>query len=216
MRLLPLILAAHPSAWSMAAARIGQEASFSILDRDGGSCRFCGQRAAVFHEVVFVNGDRTNLDPGNIATSCLICSAGWHLHQPEAEQEALPIWLPEMSQRALNVLVRGLHVTRMRHGAHPAAEAASPAECPEARRASFCFNQLAARRELLVERAGLASVLDLSALFLRLDPADGRCPEPLAYGLRLLHRGRHLIDGADVYSDLLAKECEQRPSSAAA
>jgi intracellular multiplication protein IcmJ len=216
MRLLPLLLAAHPSAWSMAAAGIGQEASFSILDRDGSKCRFCGQRSSVFHEVVFVNGDRANSDPGNLATCCLICAAGWRLHRPEAEREALPIWLPEMSQRALNVLMRGLHITRLRHSAHPAPEAASPAEHPEARRASFCFSQLAARGALLVERAGIASVLDLPALFLRLDPAGGRCPEPLAYGMRLLHRGRHFVDGADVYSRLLAKECEQHPSSAAA
>ena len=217
MRLLPLILSVHPSVWSMEVAAIGQGAASSIFRRDRNRCRFCGQSASALREIVCVDGDRTNVAvAGNLATACIVCAAAWGLHRPSAALEVLPVWLPEMSQRALNVLVRGLHVARLRCGVSAAPENAAGTEDPGARRPSECFARLAKRADVLRERTGVSLVADLPDLFLRADPDQGRCPEGLLHGLRLLHRGRHFVGGTDVYPKLLAMECGARVAERAA
>ena len=88
MRLQPLVLSVRES------GRTGGGAQ--------SSCPFCGVR--------FAEGQEPFLCPdGSADFSCAPCHLVRHLERDTIAEEAVLIWLPEMTQAALNALAHGAH-----------------------------------------------------------------------------------------------------------
>ena len=113
MRLLPLPLSAR--VWFQ---RPGEHNAV----HGGGSrssCRFCGLEAASWQERYHLNGDPSEETPENVVSSCVLCHLTQDLLHPEIDLEATLIWLPELTQGALNALARGIHLILVQHGKPP-------------------------------------------------------------------------------------------------
>ncbi|MDJ0390691.1 hypothetical protein QMO56_21480 [Roseomonas sp. E05] len=199
MRLLPLLLSAHPSAWT---ADAGPE------ERQGpsvtGCCRFCGFDAGDRREPFHRNGDHTDPSPDNVVAACPLCHLSQHPDRPQIDAEAVLIWLPEISQAGLNCLVRGIHSVLHRHG-EPATAARTPrGAAPELVAAFRTFRALRERSSTALDRLGTTSFADLGAALLHLRPATYARRAELLAGLRLLPLGQLFRDGRDVYPEMLA------------
>ena len=67
-----------------------------------GSCPFCGVRLEEDREpFLCVDGSKES--------SCVPCSLVRHLERETIAEEAVLIWLPDLSQAALNALANGVH-----------------------------------------------------------------------------------------------------------
>jgi intracellular multiplication protein IcmJ len=116
LQMLPLVLSVKAKNWRMndpnsAAA----DAEFSnvrkkALDRDDKTCRFCGFKAQQWQEVHHLNDDHSDNRPDNLVTACSFCHMCQHIGLAGRNDEAVLVWLPEMSQIRLNHLVRTLLV----------------------------------------------------------------------------------------------------------
>lgn len=182
--LLPLGFVATPATWTAADA---------ILAEEAGACRFCGDNQPVAPASV-----ESKAGP---ATACLHCRALHRLGRPTAAQEGMLIWAPEISQAALNWMVRAVHRVFRAHGESPCLDSRPRSDTKRLRCAWRTYQAWAALAPYAERAVGTTSPHLLGAALL-----DARRPAPA--GLRLLHRGRHFVAGRDVYPDLLdaAKE----------
>lgn len=198
MRLLPLVLSAHPSAWNADAGGLQRERTVS----PDSSCQFCGFRAPGWQEPFHLNGDHDDT-PGNLAVACVLCSLTQHLGRPTIDAEATLIWLPEMSQAALNAIARRIHRGLQAQGEPPHMGRRPQSDTPELRALYCAFMALQERGIALQSRLGTTSPRALGAALLGLDPAAYERRASLLGGTRLLPRGRLYRDGEDVYPQLL-------------
>lgn len=203
MRRLPLALAAHPSSWRLDRPGAEGEAAAGVFARDRHTCRFCGLCAVGRQEVFHLDGDHDDEAADNLATACPLCHDCQHLGREGIEQDHALAWLPEVSQAALNHLVRAVHVALHAHG-EPAHMAERPVRDNAVLRAAYAtYRALAGRIDTARRRIGTASPREFGAALLGLPPAAAARRAELVGGLRLLSRGRLHRDGADVYPDLL-------------
>jgi hypothetical protein len=98
------------------------------------------------------------------------------------------VWLPEMSQAALNVLACRIHIVLHRHDEPPHMERRPQIDTPAIRGAWCALTSLQART---------------AAALLRLSPSAYARRGALLAGVRLLPRGRYFRDGEDIYPQLL-------------
>ena len=214
MARLPLLLSAHPSAWS----------ADSGSDRRGagpssGTCRFCGQETAEWQEAFHLNDDHTDDNATNVVVSCPLCHLAQHLGRPEIEREAVLVWLPEMAQSALNLLVRETHLRCLRAGVAPRAamqSTVSPGPAA-ARDAHAALGALRERAQAADTRLGTTSPRQLGLALLEMSPSDYARRGELLGGIRMLPLGQVFQDGRDVYPDMLqawAKAAEMNRSTA--
>lgn len=201
MRLLPLVPTAHASAWETdgaSGARHG-DAPFGQTP-----CRFCGLAAAGWQELFHVNGDHRDESAGNVVVACALCHLVQHLNRLRIEEEAVLIWLPELTQAELNAVVRQVHLVYQAHGEPPSMDR-RPAVGTAALRAAYrSYQGLAERVAGAAERLGTTSPRDLGIALLCLPKAAQDRRRELLGGLRLLGRGRLFRDGHDIYPDLLS------------
>ncbi len=200
MARLPLRLSAHPSAWSADSGSGRREAGPS-----SDTCRFCGQETAGWQEAFHLNDDHTDDTPTNVVVSCPLCHLAQHLGRPEIEQEAVLIWLPEMAQSALNLLVREIHLRCLRAGVLPRAamEASLSAGTVAVRDAHAALGALRERAQAADARLGTTSPRQLGLALLEMSPSDYARRGELLGGTRLLPLGQVFRDGRDVYPDML-------------
>ncbi len=163
------------------------------------SCPFCGVRLA--------EGQGPFLCPdGSADFSCAPCHLVRHLERETIAEEAVLIWLPEMTQAALNALAHGAHKRLSRAGAlHLAANAFALAREQGPDGALEAIRALEARRAEAEARLGTASPRLLGAALLRMKPKTYEDRARLLGGLRLLSRGRFFVDGEDIYPQLIAE-----------
>jgi len=177
MRLLPLAPSILSSPWS---------------ERPG-PCQFCGFNG--------LTGFAAQEDTQEVA--CTLCQSAWRLDADTAIQEIALIWLPSISQAALNCLVRAIHLTFHRHG-EPSHMACKPSsDTPQLRAAYRAYKSLAMRMEHVENTLGLVSPKDLAAALMGLSTSDYERRASLLGGLRLLHRGRYFQGGLDIYPKIL-------------
>lgn len=202
--LLPLIPSVHPSAF-FADGIVGERraACEAVLSRDRHICRFCGLPAGSWRDVFHLNDDHEDWSDSNLAASCPLCHGVQHIGDISAHQVMRVIWLPEMSQSLLNVTVRGIHQILHLEDVPPTLGKRPIVETDDLKCAWRAY-------AALDRRAGAArSVIDtdrprdLAAALRAMSHADYARRAALLGGLRLLHRGRSLIDGQDTYPDQL-------------
>ena len=200
MARLPLLLSAHSSAWSAGSGSGRRKAGPS-----SGTCRFCGQGTAEWQEAFHLNDDHTDDNPTNLVISCPLCHLAQHLGRPEIEREAVLIWLPEMAQTALNLLVREMHLQCLRAGVAPRAamEPTASAGAAVAKDARAALDALRERADAADTRLGTTSPRRLGLALLEMSPDDYARRGELLGGTRLLPLGQVFLDGRDVYPDML-------------
>lgn len=185
-----LVLSAQRPAWSTGSGLNRGEVGSS--DR---ACQFCGLSAAGWQEPLVVN-----------APCCPLCSLSLHLERGTIDREATLIWLPEMAQGALNILLRNLHLT-LRAGGHPSGpsqvSSAGPAS-EQARSARIAYETLAARGDAAGIRLGTNLPSQLGAALLSLSRAEYDRRAELLGGARLLASGTFYDSGHDIYPSFLA------------
>jgi len=199
MRLLPLVLSAHPSAWN---ADVGGRRRERTVSPDS-SCQFCGFRAPGWQEPFHLNGDHDDDSSGNLAVACVLCKLTRDLGRPTIDAEATLIWLPEMSQAALNAVTRHIHHGLQALGEPPHMERRPQSDTPELRALYSAFTALRERGAAAQGRLGTTSPRALGAALLGLDSAAYERRASLLGGTRLLPRGRFYRDGKDVYPQLI-------------
>jgi intracellular multiplication protein IcmJ len=162
------------------------------------SCPFCGAPFAEGQEPL-VCADGTN------DVSCAPCHLVRHLDRHTIAEEAVLIWLPEMTQPALNKLASAAH--RRLADAGALHRAADPLAGPHQDVASGPIEALRAiekRRTDAEARLGTSSPRLLAAALLRAKPKFYEDRARLLGGLRLLCRARFIVDGEDIYPKLIA------------
>lgn len=199
MRLLPLLLSAHASAWTADTGRSeGQE-----RNGDARQCRFCGLVAVGRLEPFHCNGDHADGRPDNVVPACPLCHLTQHPDRPRIGDEATLIWMPEMSQAVLNRLVRGIHLT-LHASQEPVDMRRPPRGTSPAPIAAFrAYRSLQERAAPAFDRLGTNSFALLGAALLSLTAPQYAGRGELLAGLRLLPLGRLFVDEHDVYPDIL-------------
>ena len=113
--LQPLKLAVKRAAWRPAGHYESTHGDWTrireqILSRDRHTCVYCGFASEKYQDVHHLDSDHDNNIPENLVTSCMFCHATQHIGLCGKEGRGQLIWLPEMSQAALNHAVRWLEL----------------------------------------------------------------------------------------------------------
>lgn len=194
----PLVLSAHPSAWT-ADAGTGER---KAVVHPTATCQFCGQPTAGWQAPYHLNDDHEDGRPTNIAISCPLCHLPQHLHRPTIDDEAVLIWLPEMAQSALNVLARHIHLACVGEGLPPAYADLGRA-APSMSVAYRAYRTLHERGAAAALRLGTRSPRQLGAALRELAPSDYARRATLLGGVRLLPLGRLFRACVDIYPKIL-------------
>ena len=183
VKLLPLVLSV-----SMGSASAGSCAG-SVADQPGLQCSYCGAPAG-----------RAPSSLGDVAAiACSLCGLAQHLERPRINEEARLIWLPEMSQAALNVLVRRLHSGLRGLGERLETEA-RPSLAVGERPLLYHGQQALLERAREAEvRLGTSDPAELADGLLRLSSAAVARRDALLGGVRMLPMGRLFEGNEDVY-----------------
>ncbi len=197
----PTVLSAHPSAWTTDA----EQGTVGELVNDTASCQFCGQPTAGWQKAFHLNDDHADNTPDNLAVACPLCHLPQHLGRPEIDREARLIWLPEMKQGTLMVLIRHIHLacveTRLPAGYGALASMRTSALGASA--AYHAYRTLFDRAAVAEIRLGTASPRLLGAALRGMPAADYARRSALLAGIRLLPIGRLFRDGQDIYPNIL-------------
>jgi len=211
MARLPLVLSAHPSAWTAEAERGEREADAAVT----AICQFCGQPTAGWDEPYHLNDDHADSTPANLALSCKLCHLTQHLNRLEIDSEAVLIWLPEMAQAAVNGLARHIHVTCRAFGISPIyGQAANTTSVPGSSAPLAAYRALHERAATADIRLGTSSPRQLGAALLELPPSQYERRATLLGGIRLLPLGRLFQTGRDIYPAMLRDWAALRRSPA--
>ena len=204
MRLLPLVPSSHPSAWLGDAGETGREDLANVVfDRDDHTCRFCGHRVVGFQDVFNVDGDHENWSLDNLATACVLCHGVQHLGGGRVTDELAVIWLPDMSQAALNSVVRRIHQVLFAHGEPPDLASPPRSESPRVYAALRAYRALAGEAKAVKKRIHTSCPREIGAALLSGSAEERAILSTALGGIRFLHRGRLFRNGRDVYPEII-------------
>ena len=194
MARFPLVLSASSLARSPGADK-GERAAGALF------CHFCTLDAGPSPETLVVA--EAGAQPGSV-TACPLCALSHQLGEDTIDQDAVLIWLPEMTQGVLNLLVRHIHMVCAAHGdSHRLADVTRPAASTRVRAARLSYLALHDRSAAAASRLGTTSPALLGDALLQLTPADYERRHALLAGARLLSAGRLSRGGEDSYPGLL-------------
>jgi intracellular multiplication protein IcmJ len=126
-----------------------------------------------------------------------------HLLRPRVDEEAALIWLPELSQQALNTLLREIHMQLRTLGECLHDAGRLRCDTPERRPLHYARAILCERAGAAQSRLGTASPRELGSILLHLSPAAYTRRGGLLDGVRLLPLGRLYEADADVYPQVV-------------
>ncbi|MFK4046951.1 HNH endonuclease signature motif containing protein [Roseomonas mucosa] len=209
MRLPPLPLSSHPSAWGGRPAAGRWEAlSPSSPDPspsppDDTSCRFCGAYAKGRQEAFHLDGDHANDAPANLVRACSLCHLTQHLDLASAERAASLIWLPEMPQQAIFAITRSAHLALLIAGEDPTLGTPPRQDTPAIVAAWRALSALRAREAACARRLRTTDPATLGGALLGLTARAYGDRATLLQGVRLLPLGRLVREDKDIYPELL-------------
>ncbi len=169
MQLLPLTLSAQQPAAPVSVTKLGDV-----------PCAFCGVRSGRWQRRVSADG----------APSCPLCTLSLHLTRPRIDDEAALVWLPEMSQQAVNTMMRHIHLRLRRLGEDVRQSGRLRQSEPEQCVLHNARTILHARGAAAASRLGTAAPSELASALLRLSQAASASRAVLLGGLRLLPLGQ--------------------------
>jgi hypothetical protein len=174
-----------------------------LNNSDGLRCPFCGINSGRWQN--FVAPARTSDDRSAACALCFLCR---HLERPRIDEEAALVWLPEMSQPALNVTMREIHVQLRTLGGDLYDARRLRLNTPERLRLYYARCALGARAAAAASRLGTDKPSELAGALCRLSPAAHANRAKLLDGVRLLPLGRFYAGNKDVYPEIVDSWCE--------
>ena len=109
--LIPLLLSAKKVSWRSPGEYESDSAFMTlrpkVLARDDYKCRHCAFRAVNWQEIHHLNDDHNDHRLENLVTACSYCHMCHHIGLAGVNDEAVLIWLPEISQIEVNHLAQG-------------------------------------------------------------------------------------------------------------
>jgi intracellular multiplication protein IcmJ len=166
-------------------------------------CPFCGMKSGRWQD--FVASACTSHD---CSAACVLCFLCRHLERPRIDEEAALVWLPEMSQPALNVTVREIHVQLRALGEDLFEAGPLRFNTPERLPLYYARSALGARTAAAANRLGTDKPSDLAGALCRLSPSAYANRAKLLGGVRLLPLGRFYAGNEDVYPEIVDRWCE--------
>jgi hypothetical protein len=208
VRLRPLVLSVNFSGQD--AGPLG--ATGKVLNRsDELRCSFCGMRSGRWQALAAAPGRAREG-----TTACVLCFLCRHLERPRIDEEAALVWLPEMSQPALNVTMREVHMQLRTLGEDLYDAGRLRLDTPERLRPYYARSALCARAAA-VSRLGTDRPRELAGALCRLSPAAYANRAKLLDGVRLLPLGRFYAGNKDVYPEIVDSWREiSKPSAVSA
>lgn len=175
-----------PGSASSALRKITPDMRQKIFERDSYTCRCCGFQSKKYQEVLFLDHDRSNFDPENLATACAFCHQCFNLEDVAEMKSGFLVWLPEISQADLHHIVRAIYVARISQG-------------PIADCARKTLDILTGRREEAVRRIGTDNPYILSMVMRDYLTAGHYAQRTKKLnGIRLFPQDRRIIKEADL------------------
>lgn len=169
-----------------ASSILTKEMKQKILTRDNDTCQCCGFKAKKYQEILFLNGDTTDLSEENMKSVCIFCHQCFNLDRIHIMKSGVLLWIPEISQADLHHMARAIYVARISQG--PISDAA--------RRS---LDALMKRREVLRNRIGTDDPYILATVlkdYLTDSHYENR--EKKIDGVRLFPLDRRIIKEADL------------------
>ncbi len=161
-------------------------------DITGATCHFCGLTAGL-------HGMRMGQ-----SISCVFCGLPQSLHRATIDEEVRLIWLPEMSQPALNVLVRQIHIDLQVLGESVFCDD-NPSHPGGMRTALYTGQRiLRERSDAIVEKLGSSRASDLADALTVLSSRHVDVQNLPWGGLRTFPTGRFFVGGLNVYDEIVA------------
>lgn len=151
-------------------------------------CQFCGETVGELPKAFLSD-----------SPCCVLCGLAQNLSRPRIDEEARLIWLPELSQPALNALTRRVHLGLRGHGqgletgGQPTTAVGDLPTLYQAGRA------LLERKAEAETRLGTSDPSALADALLRMSPAGFLRRDTLLGGVRLLPMGKLFDAEGDVY-----------------
>jgi hypothetical protein len=139
----------------------------------------------------------------NSAAACVLCYLCRHLERLRIDEEAALVWLPEMSQPALNVTMREIHLQLRALGEDLYDAGRLRLDTPERFRLYHARSALGARAAAVASRLGTDKPSELAGALCRLSPAAHANRAKLLGGVRLLSLGRFYAGNKDVYAEIV-------------
>ncbi|MBN9560471.1 MAG: hypothetical protein J0H14_07035 [Alphaproteobacteria bacterium] len=175
-------------------------------------CVFCGIRSGPWQTSCDASADT----PSSNNAACPLCALALHLERPRIDEEAGLLWLPEMSQQAINTTMREIHMQLRALGEGLHVEYRMRLDTPDRRALHHARATLADRTAMAAARLGTSAPRELGSALRRLSPGASSRRATLLGGLRLLPLGQFYEGGTDVYPEIvdtwlaLAKPASQR------
>jgi hypothetical protein len=193
--LRPLVLSVGLTA---GAHRLDRETVDAATDANDSYCAFCGVRSGRWRG--FVAAQRGDQD--RVAV-CPLCLLPQHLERPSIDEEAALVWLPEMSQAALNVTMREIYIKLRALGEDLFDAGRLRLDTAERRKLYHTRAALRARAAAAANRLGTSKPSDLAGALYRLSPGAYANRAKLLGGVHLLPLGRLYDRGRDVYPEIV-------------
>jgi intracellular multiplication protein IcmJ len=195
VRLRPLVLSAD---FGDEAAGPSGTAGETLNNSDEARCVFCGMRSGCWQR--FAAPARSSHD---CVAACALCYLCCHLERPRIDEEAALVWLPEMSQPALNVTMREIHLQLRALGEDLYALGRLRLNTPERFRLYHARSALGTRAAAAASRLGTDKPSELAGALCRLSAGAYANRAKLLDGVRLLPLGRFYAGNKDVYPEIV-------------
>jgi hypothetical protein len=195
IRLRPLVLSANFGDEN--ADPLGT-AGEMLNNSDEQRCPFCGMWSGCWPELA--------AEPGRAregAAACALCFLCRHLERPRIDEEAVLVWLPEMSQPALNVTMREIHVQLRTLGEDLYDAGRLRLNTPERLGLYYARSALCALSAAAASQLGTDRPSELAGALCRLSPTAYANRAKLLGGVRLLPLGRFYAGNKDVYPEIV-------------
>jgi intracellular multiplication protein IcmJ len=163
-------------------------------------CAFCGAPAGRWTGSGYL---LSGGGVGTVAAACPLCILPQHLERPRIDEEAALVWLPEISQLALNATMREIHIAIQAVGEDVHADAVFRKRSADLGTLYYARAVLAQRSAPAAVRVGTASPRELGLALLELSPAAYARRAALLGGLRLMPLGRFFQGEHDVYPEIV-------------
>jgi len=136
---------------------------------------------------------------------CVQCHLVRHLDRPHIDAEAIVGWIPEISQAALNRIIRELHCQLHRTQAGFSAR-------PGPHYVSRALNE---RVGVATKILGTSCASELAQSLALLRPATYAERYRLLGGIRIMAAGQFFVDGEDIYPQILDDWCKTADTNGA-
>ncbi len=211
MELQAITLSIEPDAWTAQAPLNTDTASAQT------PCAYCGASAGQWTVRCSPARKAETETAVTSHAACPLCALPHHLERSHIDEEAALVWLPEMSQQAINAIMREVHIQIRVLGEDLHAGSIFRGRSSPHRTLHYVRAVLAERAPAASRRVGTSSPHELGLALLELSAPAYAKRAPLLGGLRLMPLGRFHDGEQDVYPrivDAWRQPTEAPPSTA--